>query len=136
MKPTYLTFLLLIILFTSCKHNDYIPLTPEYLTACENGNLLCKPVEIKRKHPSLKHTAYFESDMEVTSISLFDSSYFNTDSPTGTQVRLIKTVKNYRIQPNKHFSLDCTNLPDGKYFVNILGIKKGYIFPIVLVSKR
>ncbi len=135
MKPLFTYLLLIPFLFASCKRHDYIPLTHDYLSACQSRLDLCNPIEIVRKHPSFKYIAYFKSSYKVTSIMLMDSTYSHPNLEPGAHTYVVQSVRSYQINPNTEFNLDLTGLPDGKYFVDIYGSKTGYIFPITLVSR-
>ena len=126
----------------SCKEDRRILLTLDYLTACENGNKSCLPIELVRKNSYFKFSPKFTCDFEISSISLFDSSYFdipidiNLQNEVSTNIKVIEKLRSRIINPSKEFEFNFTKIPDGKYFLNIAGNKKGYFFPVILKSLK
>lgn len=137
----------LILFFTSCKPTPSAPgaqlktgakpaseVQLEQLAACETGQGNCLPIEVKRQSKDAKTTVRFLISTRNMQMQLFDSSY-----PKQMEVvrdEPIKPIIDNYIEEDGYPIIDLTSLPDGKYYVHIIGEAVGGIFELNLKTKN
>lgn len=127
----------LLLFFTSCKPTPATTTTDvqmEKLAACETGRGKCQPIEVVRQSKDAKTIVRFQISSSRTSMQLFDATYpkqmeIANDDPINP------IIDNYR-EEGGNPTFELTALPDGKYYVRIIGDAVGGIFELNLKTKN
>ena len=128
--------LLLFLTFQSCWINiNTFDVSKDFLIGCETGKNSCRPIETKRQSHSEKLTVHFSISAISTDINLYDSTYL-TQIAKKTSTGSIKPLRAGFISVEDKPSLDLTGLPDGRYYVHILGEDVGGVFQLNIETER
>lgn len=132
MKSIYFKTGLLFILFSSCQvSTKRYNVSKAYLAACESGEQPCSPIQIDRQTKDEKLVLDFSINAVGASLGLCDSSYL-------FQVASFKSPNPLRkgfVSNGSVPSLNLTGLPDGKYYVYIVGEDVGGICDLKINSE-
>jgi hypothetical protein len=101
------------------------------LVDCEPGKKACPPIETSRKNKTEHLVVEFCISGLRTSLGLFDSTYLHQIASFKSPDPMRKGFLTKQQRP----ALDLTGLPDGKFFVYILGDDVGGIFQLTIHTK-
>jgi hypothetical protein len=107
-------------------------ISKEYLSDCKPGKGECPPIVITRSTKTQKVIVGFQITPSRTSLALFDSGYifqiasFNNPGPLR---------KGFLLEGNIP-ALELTSLPDGKYYVYLMGSDTEGIYELNLSTDK
>lgn len=134
MKSSLLAIGILLLHLASCKPaQTTYEVNKAQLTACETGIGRCRPIEVVRQKDGSKTIVRFLISTNRVWMQLFDTSY--PKQIAQVHQNSITPILSSYVKDDNLPAFDVTALPDGKYYVHIIGDEVGGIFELSLRTK-